>query len=160
VTAVAAGLRSARERVIQTLWFEGLGLVLVAPLYAWAADAGTGESFAMVAAVSVVVMVWAALYNTAFDVAERSLTGRVASDRPHRLRTLHAIGLEASAVVVSCPVIWAMTDLGWLGALLADLGLTVSYAVYGYLFHLGFDRLRPVAGAVQGMDRRHPAPPQ
>ena len=23
-------------------------------------------------------------------------------------------------------------------------GLTLTYALYGYLFHLGFDRLRPV----------------
>ena len=143
------GLRSARERVIQTLWFEGVGLVVVAPLYALVAASPVGESVAVVAAVSVVVAVWAALYNMLFDVVERRRTGRVASDRPHALRTAHAVGLEASAVIVSCPVIWAMTPLGWWGALLADLGLTVAYVVYGYAFHWVFDRLRPVA---QGMD--------
>lgn len=144
------GLRSARERLIQTLWFEGLGLLLVAPGYAWVTGAHAGESFAMVAAVSLVVMAWAAAYNTLFDLVELRRTGRVASDRPHALRSLHAIGLETSAVLVSCPVIWAMTDLGWWGALLADLGLTVAYAIYGYAFHWVFDRLRPVP---QGMDK-------
>lgn len=138
------GLRSARERVVQTLCFEGIGLLLVAPLYAWVSGAHTGESFAMVAAVSVAVMLWAALYNTVFDVVERRTTGRVASDRPHRLRTLHAIGLEVTSVVVTTPVIWAMTDLGWWGALLADLGLAAVYSAYAYLFHWGYDRLRPV----------------
>ena len=99
---------------------------------------------AVVAALSVVVAAWAAIYNLLFDIVERRHTGRVASDRPHALRTAHAIGLEASAVIVSCPVIWAMTPLDWWGALLADLGLTVVYVAYGYAFHRVFDRLRPV----------------
>jgi uncharacterized membrane protein len=144
VPSAANGLRSARERVAQTLWFEGIGLLLVAPLYAWVTDSRTAESFAMVALVSVAVMIWAAFYNTLFDVAERRATGRVASDRPPGLRTLHAVGLEISSVVVTTPVIWAMTDLGWWGALLTDLGLAAAYTVYGYLFHWGYDRLRPV----------------
>ena len=141
---MAAGLRSARERVIQTLWFEGVGLLLVAPAYAWVAGAGVRESFAMVAAVSVVVMAWSALFNTAFDVVEHRLTGQVASNRPHRMRTLHALAHEASAVLVSCPVIYWMTPLSWAEALLTDIGLTLVYAAYAYAFHLMFDRLRPV----------------
>lgn len=144
---MAAGLRSTRERVIQTLWFEGIGMLLVAPLVALVAGSGLGESFVLVAALSMVVMAWSAVYNTVFDLVERRRTGRVASDRPHGLRTLHAIGHEASAVVVSLPVIVAMTSLGWFEALLADLGLTAVYAGYAYLFHLVFDRLRPVAPA-------------
>lgn len=144
---MTTGLRSARERILQTLCFEGIGLLLVAPLYAWVSGAHTGESFAMVAAVSVAVMLWASLYNTVFDLVERRTTGRVASDRPHGLRTLHAIGLEVSSVVVTTPVIWAMTDLGWWGALVADLGLAVAYSGYAYVFHWGYDRLRPVSRA-------------
>lgn len=147
VSATPAGLRTPRERVIQALWFEGLGLALVAPLYAAVAGAGVGESFAMVAAVSVVVMVWAMLFNTLFDRVERHNAGRTASERPHRLRCLHAVLLEGSAVVVSCPVIVALTPLTWGQALLADLGLTLAYAAYAYAFHLVFDRLRPVASA-------------
>ncbi len=89
-------------------------------------------------------MTWAAVYNTLFDRLELRFTGRVASERPHALRTLHTVGLEATAVLLTWPLVWALTDLGWWGALAADLGLTLAYMVYGYLFHLGFDRLRPV----------------
>lgn len=145
--ALRGGLRSARERLVQTLWFEGLGLLLVTPAYAWATGAGAGESLVLVASLSVAVMIWAALYNTLFDVVERRLTGRAASDRPHGLRTVHAAGLELSSVLVTWPLIWALTDLGWLGALLADFGLGLAYTVYGYAFHWAFDRLRPVAPA-------------
>ena len=144
VGAMGHGLRSTRERVIQTLWFEGIGLLLVAPLYASVAGAGMRESFAMVAVVSMVVMAWSAVFNTVFDRIEWRWTGRVASDRPHRLRSLHALLHELTAMVVSCPVIYAMTPLSWGEALLADLGLTLAYTAYAYAFHVGYDRLRPV----------------
>lgn len=142
---MAEGLRGTRERVIQTLWFEGLGLLLVAPAYALVSGSGAAASFGLLLVLSLLVSAWAAVYNTLFDVVERRRTGRVASDRPPALRTLHTIGLEASAVLLSCPVIWALTDLSWGGALLADLGLTLTYMAYGYAFHWAFDRLRPVA---------------
>jgi uncharacterized membrane protein len=141
---VAEGIRSWRERAVQTLWFEGIGLALVAPLYAWVSGSGGGESVLLIAALSLVVMAWAAVYNTLFDVVERRRTGRVASDRPHGLRTLHAVGLESTAVLLTWPVIWAMTDLSWSAALIADLGLTATYLFYGYAFHWAYDRLRPV----------------
>jgi len=41
----------------------------------------------------------------------------------------------------------ALTPLAWLQALAAEIGLTLVYALYGYLFHLGFDHLRPVEAA-------------
>lgn len=87
---------------------------------------------------------WSAVYNTAFDRLECWWSGRVASDRTPSLRVVHAVGLEATAVVLTWPLIVALSPLGWLAALKADLGLTIAYVAYGYAFHLGFDRLRPV----------------
>ena len=52
------------------------------------------------------------------------------SDRPHGLRVLHAIGLEATALTFTCPLIWALTNLGWWHALIAELALTAAYAAY------------------------------
>ena len=137
-------IRSRRERVTQTLWFEALGLLIVCPLFAHVAGASTGESLTLLIVLSIAMMCWSALYNTAFDLIEHRCTGRVASDRPHRWRLVHAIALEASAVVVTWPLIIALTPLGRLQALVANIGLTLAYALYGYFFHLGFDRLRPV----------------
>jgi len=137
-------LRSPRERLLQTLWFEGLGVLIIAPLYAWASGGGMADSLALIAAVSLAVMLWAALFNTVFDAVEWRCLGRVASDRPAGLRLLHAVAFEASAVVVSCPVIVAVAGVGWREALLADIALTITYAAYGYVFHCIFDRLRPL----------------
>ncbi len=147
VPAALPGVRNLRERLLQTLWFEGLGLALIAPAHAWVTGTVHAQSLSMLAAVSAAVMLWTALYNMAFDRIELRSCSRVASDRPHRWRTLHAVGLELGATVVSLPLIHALTAHGWLAALAVDLGLGVTYALYGYAFQLVFDRLRPVRPA-------------
>ena len=143
-------IRSRRERLIQTLWFEALGLAIVSPLLALFTGATTGASLAVLAVLSAAMMGWSALYNTAFDWVELRLAGRVASNRPHRLRMLHAVFLEVTAALVTWPLIVALTGLVWWEALAADIGLALVYAGYGYGFHLGFDRLHPVRGAGDG----------
>lgn len=147
---MAQGIRSLRERVVQTLCFEAGGLLLITPLYGWEAGAALGESLALLVVVSVVVMAWSAVFNSLFDIAEHRFAGRVASDRPPLWRSVHALAHEASALLVSCPVIYALTPLDWWGALVADLGLTLAYAAWAWVFHWGFDRLRPVQAAGSG----------
>lgn len=136
--------RSRRERVIQTLWFEALGLLIVSPLFAHFAGASSSQALIVLGALSLTMMGWSAVYNTAFDLIEARCTGRAASDRPHGLRMVHALGHEATAALVTWPLMVALTSLGWLEALVADAALTLTYAVYGYFYHLAFDRLRPL----------------
>jgi uncharacterized membrane protein len=137
-------IRSGRERLIQVLWFEATGVLVVSPLLAAAAGTSAGESVLVLVVLAIVVMGWAALFNTVFDRIEFRCTGRLASDRPHRWRMAHTIAFEASATLVTLPLLVVLTSLGWWHALMADIGLTLAYSVYGYLFHLVFDRLRPV----------------
>jgi uncharacterized membrane protein len=139
-----AAVRGLRERVIQTLAFEVLGLAIVSLPFAHLSGATAGHSLALLATLSIVITFWAALYNTAFDHIERRLTGRVASSRPPRWRVLHALALEGSALVVTWPLIVALTALSWREAFIAEVGLTLAYAAYGYCFHLAFDHFRPV----------------
>lgn len=137
-------IRSLRERAIQTLAFEVGGLVLAAPLY-WLVFGGDAEEgLILVAAVSVAVLAWSPIHNTAFDWLEWRIARRVASDRPARLRLLHALSHEATAIIVSLPVIMALGGHGLVEALAVDLGLTLLYTGYAYVFHAVYDRLRPV----------------
>ncbi len=137
-------IRSGRERLIQTLGLELSGMIIIAPLLVYVADVSMGESLVALIAVSLATMCWTAPFNTVFDRIEYRCAARVASDRPHGWRVVQTVAHEASATLVTCPVIVALTPLGWLEALAADIGLTLIYAAYGYLYHLGFDRLRPV----------------
>lgn len=138
------GVRGWRERALQTLSFEAGGLLVIAPSYAWVAGATAGESLAVLAALSVTVMAWAAAFNTVFDVVECRCFDRVASDRPSALRVLHAVLLETTAMLASVPVLVWMTGLGWWAALGLDLSLTLAYMAYACVFHKAYDRLRPV----------------
>jgi uncharacterized membrane protein len=137
-------LRSARERVIQTIGFEIGGLLIASPLYAVIMGAGAAESFVLMAVLSGAVMIWTPMHNTVFDWVEWRRWRRLASDRPPLLRIVHAVSHEVTTVVVTVPVILLMTDLGIWAALLLDLGLSLFYMVYAYVFYLIYDRLRPM----------------
>ena len=137
-------MRSRGERWVQTLWFEAFGLLLMGPVFGYFAGTALHASMAVLWVLSLVAMAWAAAYNTLFDRVEWQLAGRLASNRPRALRVLHAIGYEATLALATCPLIVWLTPLGWLDALVAEIGLSLAYAVYGFLFHIGFDRLRPV----------------
>lgn len=94
--------RSLRERVIQTLAYEAGGLALAAPLY-WLVFGGeAAESVGLVAAVSVAVLAWTPIHNKAVDWLEWRCARRLASDRPARLRALHALSHETTAMRSRC----------------------------------------------------------
>ena len=140
-------LRSARERLLQTLAYEVGGLAVATPLYALAFGAGAQDSAVLLLLLSVAVMLWSPIHNTLFDWVEWRCAGRLASDRPHRLRLIHALSHEATAVVVTLPILMGYGGLGLFEALVADLGLTLIYTLYAYAFHWTYDRLRPVRTA-------------
>lgn len=137
-------LRSPRERVIQTIAYEVGGLCLSVPLVAIFGHGTTGEAFALMLALAGAVLIWSPIHNTIFDWADFRLSGRLASDRPQRWRVVHAISHEATTVVVTLPILMALGGLSFWTAVLADLGLTALYAVYAYVFHIFYDRLRPM----------------
>lgn len=120
-------------------------MLLVSPVYAAIFGARLDESLLLFAVIAAVSVVWCPVYNTIFDRMDLRRAGRVASDRPYRWRVVHAISYEASVVVLEVPVIIALGGHGLVEALALDIGLGIFYAGYTYLFHLGFDRLRPVA---------------
>jgi uncharacterized membrane protein len=137
-------LRNTRERVIQTLAYEGGGLLLIAPLYATIFGHTATESFGLLIVLALLVMAWAPLHNIAFDIVDARINKRVASERPHGLRMVHAVSLEITAVFMTVPAVMWIGGFSFWAALAVDFGLTCAYAVYAYVFHLAFDRLRPM----------------
>ena len=137
-------LRSGGERFAQALAYEAGGLLLTIPAFVLAMDAEATHAFIVVVAVALAVMAWSPLHNLIFDVLEWRLAGRVASDRPARWRVVHAISHEATDTLISLPVIMLVGGYGFWEALAIDIAVTLFYAAYTYLFHLGYDWLRPV----------------
>jgi uncharacterized membrane protein len=140
-------LRSVRERFYQTLAFEAGGLCIASPLYAAAFGETAGSSVYLVAALSVAVIIWSPVHNTLFDWLDLHFTGHAASDRAHGLRLAQAISLELSSLVATLPLVMRIGGHGFWEALSIDIGLTVVYVAYGYLFHIVYDTLRPIGRA-------------
>ncbi len=150
-------VRSAQERVLQTLCFEAGGVAVAAPAHQALFGSTAAESIGLMVALALAVALWAPLHNALFDLAEWRLARRVASDRPHGLRALHAVSHEVSSMVVSLPVLMLVGGHALWEAVALDLGLSAFYAVYAYLFHLAYDRLRPVRAAASPARDSDPA---
>ena len=137
-------IRSLRERIYQTLAYEFFGLVLIAPLLSATIGLTGSESILLLVWVALACMVWSPVHNTAFDLVEWSFVHRVASDRSQGWRMVHAVSHEATSVVVTTPLIMWISGMELLDALALDLGLTVAYTAYAYMFHMVYDLIRPV----------------
>ena len=98
-------LRSKRERVIQTLSYEAGGLAIATPLYMAVFRVNVWGSAGLMIALSVAVLIWTPIYNTVFDRLDLRFAQRIASDRPMLWRVVHAIGLEATTVFFTVPVV-------------------------------------------------------
>jgi uncharacterized membrane protein len=57
---------------------------------------------------------------------------------------VHAISHEATTLVVTLPILMGLGGLTFWTALVVDLGLTLLYTGYAYVFHNVYDRLRPM----------------
>jgi uncharacterized membrane protein len=58
---------------------------------------------------------------------------------------VHAVSHEVSAVGVSLPILLTLGGHTLAGALMVNIGLTLLYTGYAFVFHLVYDRLRPVS---------------
>lgn len=141
-------MRSQADRIRHTIFFEFFGLLFSIPIATYAV--GTEMSHMSVLAVSMAVfaMLWNWLYNILFDKALVSL-GRSLSNRPPRLRALHAICFEAGFMLLTLPAVMWWLKLNFWQALTMDIGFALFYVVYGYAYNWCYDKVFPykVVGA-------------
>jgi len=136
---------SVARRVIQTLAFEAIGLVVVTPAYRAATGSNLCDSVTLMLTVGAVATIWCGTFNSLFELVQSCALRRIASDRPHSVWLMRAALREATEIPVTFPVIYAMTGMDFEHAFMTDVALAVVYAIYGYLFYLALDRLRPLS---------------
>ena len=138
------GIRNFRERVIQGLSCELGGILVVTPVYAVVAGADAQDSLLLMIVLTAVATVWAFVHNLIFDLVEWRLVRRVASNRPQVWRMVHAVNLEATLLFFTVPVLMIMGGHPFVEAVIFDIGLSLAYMLYAYLFHMAYDWARPV----------------
>ena len=112
-------------------------------------DRGLLSMGALSICLSLIALAVNLLYNYGFDRFD-ARHGRIPTERSPGWRIVHALGFEASLVVVNLPVL--MWWMGWTlwQALVFDIAAMAGVVVYTYFFTLAYDRVFPVAQPAAG----------
>ncbi|WP_323012349.1 multidrug/biocide efflux PACE transporter [Castellaniella sp.] len=130
--------RSLSERILHALTFEVLAIGISAPLAAWITGRSILSMGILTAVIATIAVVWNMLYNWLFD----RLQARWGFDRSYWIRVGHACCFEAGLVVIAIPFVAWWLDISVWQALLLDIGFVLFYLPYGFLFNLGYDKIR------------------
>lgn len=136
-------LRSGKDRLRYAISFELLLMAILVPVGAAFFDKPLAEIGLLGAVLAGKAMLLNLVYNWVFDKID-ARAGRIASDRSHFGRILHAIGFETSLVLTSLPIYAWWLGIGLLEALMTDLVVTSFVVAYTYVFTLAYDRLFPL----------------
>jgi uncharacterized membrane protein len=131
-------MSSRTRKILYAVSFELLGLVVSTLALLAMSDASPASSLGLSVVVSVMALIWNYVFNSLFEGWEKVQKQR---GRSPRRRLTHALLFEAGFMLMTVPVvIWALDTSFWEG-LAYDLGLTVVFVTYTFLFTLAFDRL-------------------
>lgn len=138
-------MRTTRDRIRHTLLFEGIGIVLTSLIVATLVDESVVSAGVLALILSLLAMGWNYQYNLLFD---RWLLKTRGSAKPGvrtiKLRVLHAVGFEGGFLVVSLPLVAWWLELGIWQALVMDIGFSIFFVFYGFVFNWGYDLAFPL----------------
>lgn len=126
------------RRIVHATLFEVGALCILIPLASWLLGYGMGQFGALALMLSATAMLCNMLYNHAFEWFERRHEWR----RTVSVRIAHAIGFEVFLTVITVPLTAWWMDMTWLRAFMLDLGLTVYFMAYGFVFNRVYDWTR------------------
>lgn len=124
--------------MFHALTFEVLAIVISAPLAAWITGQSVVSMGVLTAIIATIAVAWNMLYNWAFDRLQAS-SGFA---RTYWVRAAHAVGFEVGLILIVIPLIASWLDVSLWRALVLDIGLVLFYLPYGFLFNLGYDKVR------------------
>lgn len=131
--------KSLPERVAQALAFEALAILICTPLFGWLFDTGWTAMGVLTLANCLIALAWNVAFNAGFDRTLAAL-GRA---NTASTRSVHALLFEGGLVLLCVPFAVWWLRISWAEALLLDAGMLAFFLPYTYLFHWGWDRLRP-----------------
>ncbi|MDA7965434.1 PACE efflux transporter [Ruegeria sp.] len=141
-------MRSFGDRLRHTFMFEGIALVIVSV----AGSAITGHSMESIGILSVMfsilAMVWNFVFNLLFDLWDRKY--RNMAPRGVGIRSLHAILFEAVMLIAGIFLTAWWLSIGYLEALILDLGFSTFFLIYAYVFNWAYDQVFPVPRLQEG----------
>ncbi|QIZ75815.1 PACE efflux transporter [Ferrimonas lipolytica] len=129
---------TTKDRVIHSVLFEVIGLILLVPVASLISGVAPSIMTGIAVLVSLIAMAWNYGYNVLFD----KLFGQDRINRGLIVRMAHSAGFEIGLLSISLPLLVLMTGMGWWDALILDLGMVVFYLVYTLVFNWCYDHGR------------------
>lgn len=136
-------MRTTADRIRHTVLFEILGLGISAPLASWILEKGILHVGTISVVLSLVAMLLNYVFNLIFDKALLYL-GRPVHVRSLWMRVVHAVLFECSLIILTIPVVAWWLDMGILEAFFVDLGFTLFFLVYAFVYNWGYDIVFPM----------------
>ncbi len=130
--------QDSQERIFHALAFEGLAVLLTAPVLSLVMNKPLAHMGALTLMFSTVAMLWNMLFNSLFDRAQR----RMGFQRTLQVRVLHAMLFELGLIVVLVPLAAWWLSIGLVEAFLLDMGLILFFLPYTMAFNWSYDVLR------------------
>ncbi|WP_322013463.1 PACE efflux transporter [Paraburkholderia sp. J12] len=131
-------MQGLKRRIVYVTVFEGLAILVTGASLASIAGSGLNRAGAAAILTSVVATSWNFVYNLLFERWEARQTKR---GRGVARRIAHAMGFEGGLLLMLVPMFAWMLHISLVEAFVMDIGLTVFFLVYAYLYNLGFDYL-------------------
>lgn len=127
-----------RRKLIYAVSFETLGTLLASVALMLMSDADAGSSLALSILTATIALSWSFVFNTFFEAweARQPVKGRSLGRR-----TAHALMFEGGLVLICIPVMAWWLQVGYLEAMVYEVGLIALFIVYTYVFTWGFDRV-------------------
>lgn len=136
-------IRTGADRLRYALLFEGILIVLTGIAMSLLTDRSFVDTGGLAVVLSLIALAINFIYNYAFDRYDVR-HGRVPTERSRNWRIVHAVGFEATLVVVNLPVIVWWLDWEIWQALAFDVTAMAAVVVYTYWFTLAYDRIFPI----------------
>ncbi|WP_322047692.1 PACE efflux transporter [Paraburkholderia sp. J67] len=148
-------MQGIKRRIVYLTLFEGLAILITSTSFASLSGSGMDRAGAAAVFSSIIAVAWNALYNWLFERWEARQTKRGRS--PLR-RAMHALGFEGGLVIFLVPMIAVTLRLPLGQAFVMDIGLTVFFLVYAYIFNLIFDAVFGLPASAMPLPTKTPAP--
>ncbi|AYF86104.1 multidrug/biocide efflux PACE transporter [Pseudomonas sp. JS3066] len=130
--------KTVKERVFHALAFEGLAVLLTAPVLSLVLGKSLAHMGALTLMFSTVAMLWNMLFNSLFDRAQQ----RLGFQRTMPVRIAHAVLFELGLILVLVPLAAWWLSIGLLEAFVLDIGLLLFFLPYTLIFNWAYDTLR------------------
>ena len=134
------------RRVVYLVIYEALAIAIVTLALAFASGQAAEHTGVVAVGSSIIAVVWNFTFNTAFEAWE---SRQLVRGRSLKRRVAHAVLFEIGLVVMLVPLFAWWLDVSLLHAFILDVGLTLFFLVYTFLYSLGFDTIFGLPASAQ-----------